>query len=196
MARQRDISIDRDAILRAGFALLEEAGLDGLTMRALAARLSVQAPAIYWHVRDKAELIALMAEDIYARGRAGLASCCSAGEWLLELGRGLAQVLCSHRDSARLLAVAAPARDADEGRAQAMAGALRDYGFSVETALEAQASVLSLTVGWALYRENAAMAAHLQRMFDLEASYANGLKLLVDGLVTLAAQPPANQTVA
>jgi TetR/AcrR family tetracycline transcriptional repressor len=183
MARQRDISIDRDAILRAGFALLEDAGLDGVTMRALAARLSVQAPALYWHVRDKAELLAMMAEDIYARGRAGLVTCSDAHGWLLELGRGLARVLYNHRDSARLLAVAAPAREADEDRAQEMAGALRHYGFSVEAALEAQASVLSLTVGWALYRENAAMAAHLKRMFDLDASYAKGLELLVDGLV-------------
>lgn len=183
MARQRDISIDRDGILRAGFALLEDAGLDGITMRALAARLSVQAPALYWHVRDKAELLSMMAEDIYARGRAGLAACADARTWLLQLGRGLAQVLCGHRDSARLLAVATPAREADEGRAQAMAGALCDYGFSVEAALEAQASVLSLTVGWALYRENAAMADHLKQMFDLDASYANGLEVLVDGLV-------------
>ena len=69
MARLRDISIDRETILRAAFGLLDETGLDGITMRALAARLSVQAPALYWHVKDKAELIAMMAQDLYLRGR-------------------------------------------------------------------------------------------------------------------------------
>lgn len=187
MARQRDISISRDAILAAAFALLEDKGLDGITMRALAARLSVQAPALYWHVRDKADLLALMAEDIHARGRAGLATCADAHGWLLELGKGLARVLSGHRDAARLLAVAAPAREADAERASALADGLRDLGFSVEAALEAQASVLSLTVGWALYRENTAMAAYLDQMFDLDASYATGLELLVGGLVAKAA---------
>lgn len=194
MARLRDTAIDRDSILRAAFALLEEAGLDGMTMRALAKRLSVQAPALYWHVRDKAALMAMMADDIYARGRADLAKCSDARSWLMQLGTGLAQVLSGHRDCARLLAVAAPARAAEDGLAQAMAGPLCALGFSAEAALEAQASVMSLTVGWALYRENAEMAAYLERMFDLDASYATGLDLLVDGLVARHAAKAIDQS--
>lgn len=190
MARLRDISIDRESILRTAFVLLDEAGLDGITMRALAARLSVQAPALYWHVRDKGALLAMMADDIYARGRRDLDACTDARGWLLQLGRGLAQVLVAQRDAARLLAVAGPARQAEDERAgamaAAMAGALRQFGFDLEMALEAQAAVLSLTVGWALYRENAAMADFLARMFDLDASYAKGLEVLVDGLVARA----------
>lgn len=192
MARQRNIVIDRDSMLVAAFSLLDEAGLDGVTMRALAARLSVQAPALYWHVRDKAALLTLMAEDIYARGRANLANCSDARSWLRHLGRDLAEVLIRHRDAARLLAIAAPSREADASLAQAMADPLCNLGFSLESALEAQASVLSLTVGWALYRENAAMAAYLLKMLDLDASFTTGLDLLVDGLVAQSANKAAS----
>lgn len=186
MARQRDISIDRESILRAAFSLLEEAGLDGITMRALAARLSVQAPALYWHVRDKADLTAMMATHLYARARLGLADCADPASWLVQLGTGLAQIIGEHRDAARLLAIASPLTRPDEENARVLAGSLCAFGFSVTDALEAQAAVLSLTLGWALYHENKAMAQYLSQMFDLDASYAKGLRLLVDGLVAEA----------
>lgn len=187
MARQRDISIDRDSILRAAFALLEDAGLDGLTMRALASRLSVQAPALYWHVKDKAELTGMMAQDIYQRGKTGLSDCSDGRSWLLQLGKGLAQVLAGHRDGARLLAVANPLSPPGEDSARDMAQPLCDHGFSVADALAAQAAVFSLTLGWAIYHENTPMAQFLSQMFDLDGSYAKGLRLLVDGLVREAA---------
>jgi TetR/AcrR family tetracycline transcriptional repressor len=186
MSRHRDISIDRDSIVRAAFALLDEVGLDGITMRALAARLSVQAPALYWHVRDKADLIVMMALDLYARGRESIEQCHDARAALELHGTGLAHVLARHRDAARLLAIASPLARPDKAMAQSLAAPLVAFGFSVTEALEAQAAVLSLTLGWAIYHENKAMADYLSEMFNLDASYAKGLRLLVDGLVAEA----------
>ena len=45
--------LNRETIARAGLALLDQKGSDGLTMRALAASLGVQAPALYWHVKNR-----------------------------------------------------------------------------------------------------------------------------------------------
>ncbi|MEH3107584.1 MAG: TetR family transcriptional regulator [Sphingomonas fennica] len=70
--RRRGAGIDRRRIVEAGFALLETGGLDGLTMRDLAARIGVQAPALYWHVAGKADLLALMAGRLYADARGGV----------------------------------------------------------------------------------------------------------------------------
>ncbi|WP_371432167.1 TetR family transcriptional regulator [Novosphingobium sp.] len=186
MARHRDIALDRSGIVAAAFALLDEAGLDGVTMRALAARLSVQAPALYWHVRDKAALGGLMAEALYAEARAGLHDGLDTRAWLLALGRGLCRSLARHRDAARLLASARPLAQASDETAAGMAAPLVQRGFSREQALEAQAAVLSLSLGWSIYRENAAMHAFLTGMFDLEESFEHGLRVLVDGLVAEA----------
>src|SRR4029077_7330353 len=41
-----------------------EEGLEGLSMRALADRLEVKAASLYWHVRDRRELLELLAESI------------------------------------------------------------------------------------------------------------------------------------
>lgn len=49
--------LSRDAVLGEAMALLDEAGLDGLTMRALAERLDVAPMALYRHVSNKDDLL-------------------------------------------------------------------------------------------------------------------------------------------
>ena len=63
--------LSKAGIVQAALGVLDEAGFDGLTVRAVAGRLGVQAPALYWHVRDKQELIDEMATDGLAAGRRG-----------------------------------------------------------------------------------------------------------------------------
>src|SRR5437879_13799155 len=54
----------REHIVGAALDLLDEAGLEGLTMRALAERMGVRAASLYWHIRDKEQLLGLLAEAI------------------------------------------------------------------------------------------------------------------------------------
>ena len=51
------------AIVATARTILENHGREGLTMRALAARLGMQAPSLYKHVADKDELEALLIAD-------------------------------------------------------------------------------------------------------------------------------------
>lgn len=60
----RRAPLDRAAVVDAGIALADEAGVDALTMRRLAERLGFKAMALYNHVSGKDELLALMADAI------------------------------------------------------------------------------------------------------------------------------------
>ena len=51
------------AIVEAGRDLLEEHGLDAVTMAAVAARVGVKAPSLYKHVRDRGALVGLIVAD-------------------------------------------------------------------------------------------------------------------------------------
>ena len=57
--------LTKAGIVQAALGLLDDAGMDGLTVRALASRLGVQAPALYWHVRNKQALLDEMATQIW-----------------------------------------------------------------------------------------------------------------------------------
>ena len=51
-------------MLDAALQILESEGVDGLTIRGLAAKLGVAATAIYWHVGDKQALLDGVAERV------------------------------------------------------------------------------------------------------------------------------------
>ncbi len=104
---QRQKKLDRAQVVRAALALLDEVGLDDLTMRRLADRLGIKAASLYRHVRDKDELLALLADEI--SGEVPMVE--SRGSWkdqLVEMGRNTRRGLLAHRDGARLLASTAP----------------------------------------------------------------------------------------
>ena len=48
-------------MVSAAITLMDEAGLDSITMRSLAERLQVTPGSLYRHVRDKDELLVLLA---------------------------------------------------------------------------------------------------------------------------------------
>ncbi|MGX7760233.1 TetR/AcrR family transcriptional regulator C-terminal domain-containing protein [Streptomyces angustmyceticus] len=52
-------------IVEAAVALLDEEGIEGLTMRRLADRLAVVAPSLYWHVDTKDDVIELAVDAIF-----------------------------------------------------------------------------------------------------------------------------------
>jgi AcrR family transcriptional regulator len=53
----------RKAIIAAGRALLEEGGLDAVSMVTVARRVGIKPPSLYKHVRNRSELLAAMATD-------------------------------------------------------------------------------------------------------------------------------------
>lgn len=59
--------LTRAVIIETAFEVLDEVGIDGLTVRALASRLGVKAPALYWHLDSKQALLDAMGTEIAAR---------------------------------------------------------------------------------------------------------------------------------
>lgn len=64
--------VARDAILTTALTLLDEGGGQGLTMRALAARLGVTPMSLYRHVGDQAGLLRALSDRVYAEVLEGL----------------------------------------------------------------------------------------------------------------------------
>jgi TetR/AcrR family tetracycline transcriptional repressor len=105
------MAVTRDEVVAVAITLLNETGLDGLTLRRLADRLGIRAPTLYWHVRDKRELLDLMADAIMREATAGRlepAPDQSWWDWLAGLARGVRAALLAHRDSALVVSANTP----------------------------------------------------------------------------------------
>jgi TetR/AcrR family transcriptional regulator, tetracycline repressor protein len=128
--------LTRDDVVRAAINVLDEVGLDGLTMRRLADRLGLRSASLYWHVRDKDELLSLIADAICAE----IEPPSSDQPWIAQL-EAMAweyrRVLLTHRDAALVLANTLPNGPNRLRLAERMLALLVQAGFSPSVAANA-----------------------------------------------------------
>ncbi|WKB36133.1 TetR family transcriptional regulator [Terrilactibacillus sp. S3-3] len=101
------MALKKDDIIQEALTLLDENGLEGVTLRKLASRLNVQAPALYWHFKNKAALINDMAEAILQEEFAELPPRSDYEpwqEWLKEVLNRLRKAMLARRDGGRIVA--------------------------------------------------------------------------------------------
>ncbi|MGI8553693.1 MAG: TetR/AcrR family transcriptional regulator C-terminal domain-containing protein [Dehalococcoidia bacterium] len=152
--------VNREQLLREAMALVEDGGFDGLTMRRLAARLGVQAPSLYNHLRDKAELLALLADAISGEVRE-IDPERPWREQLEAVARDYRRVLLAHRDGARVLAATPPL---GPHRLQAIEQVLALFcraGFAAADAVDAAFVFNSYVVGFVLDETQAQLGGDL-----------------------------------
>ena len=99
---ERQQGLTRDRLVGAALALIAQEGLDGLSMRALADRLEVKAASLYWHVRDRRELLELLAESILE----GVRPARGGSDWrtaVFDAGAALGERVAAQKDANRIL---------------------------------------------------------------------------------------------
>lgn len=127
------MQLHREGVVEGALALLDADGLDGLTMRKLAARLGVQAGAIYWHFENKQALLEAMADRLVE----GVGAPLPNGTWdqqLATIAQRLRQALLSHRDGARVMAGTYVAEPNTRLATKVTINILRSAGFRPEQA--------------------------------------------------------------
>jgi TetR/AcrR family tetracycline transcriptional repressor len=95
------MGLSKQDIARAGLKLLNEVGLNGLTLRLIADELGVKAPALYWHMKNKQELLDEMATQMYRDSVRGM----PADDWptmLADGARALRRMMLNYRDGAKV----------------------------------------------------------------------------------------------
>lgn len=209
------MALDRQLILEQAFCVLNEAGLDGLTLRRLAARLNVKAPAIYWHFKDKRDLLDEMATQVfreaYQKG-ASLDSLQPWQKWATALFQGLRQTLLGYREGAKMFS-GTYLTDAElyapmETNLRRMTGA----GFTLHQAVIGLGALYSYTIGFVIEEQATqlepgepnpqydlaarerrvnkelyplAAAAGAEMFTQHEARFAEGLDVIVMGLAAV-----------
>ena len=94
--------LDRDRVVRVALELLDEVGLEGLSMRRLADRLGIKAASVYWHVRDKEELLDLVFDRVIGEIEVPEPEPSRWRGQVAEVARDIRRVTNRHRDIARV----------------------------------------------------------------------------------------------
>jgi TetR/AcrR family tetracycline transcriptional repressor len=160
------MSLQKKTIIKAGLALLDKEGLDGLTLRKLAASMNVVASAIYWHIDNRRLLIDEMAEAILQEEFADLKP--PEGDyvwqdWLIETMQRLRGAMLAHPDGARVVA-GAHIYPAVTLAAIAETGliTLTSAGISLDKAHVIMLTCLSFTFGHSIEEQNSPGAKELE----------------------------------
>jgi len=201
--------LQRESIVQTALALMNQIGLEALTLRRLADELQVQAPALYWHFKNKQELLNEMAEFMLNSAISSfvIPEDIEWSVWLTAMPHGLRKTLMSYRDGARLLASAEVpgtsmvSMDMTLGilvRAgfdyrQALVGTLTITNYVMGFVFEEQSSTLSQEEGVEglrklIERHNltylAAAFTEIKIPFDNNSEFEESITLIVDSLKT------------
>lgn len=93
---RREEALNRQAIVDAAVELLDSEGEDGLTFRALAAKLSTGAGAIYWHVANKDELLVAATDTIVSAAIAASARASTPRQTIRTIAIGVFDAIDAH----------------------------------------------------------------------------------------------------
>ncbi len=150
----KGLTIER--IVDAAFEVLDEVGIDGLTTRAVADRLGVRPPALYWHLKDKRQLVDEMGTRVWrdiAAAAPGPDDAAAPLRWQ-DAFRGYARAtrrgLLAHRDGARLFSGTFLTDTALIERQEPGLAWLATQGFGPEATTDAFTLVTSFAVGYAI----------------------------------------------
>jgi AcrR family transcriptional regulator len=202
--------LNRERILLAAVAIADERGVGAVTMRAVAARLGVEAMSLYNHVANKDDILDGMV-DLVIR-QVDLPA--DAGDWREAMRRRAVsahQVFGRHPWAPQLVDSRQSSGPARLRYLDWVLGTLMGAGFSVEGAARAFSLLDSYIYGFAIQLSNASadedvspeemaeailasipveeyphlhrMASHaMQAGYDAEADFDFGLAIVLDGL--------------
>ncbi|MFC4306662.1 TetR/AcrR family transcriptional regulator [Cohnella boryungensis] len=137
---------NRDDVVREALAMLDEAGIEAVTLRGVAKRMGLHLNSVSFQVESKARLFELMAEVIL--GELSLNDLPeNARERIAEVTRRLRRAMLSHRDGGRVVSGTHTADVNALHFAEVMISAFLELGVSDVVAARASVALHCLIIG-------------------------------------------------
>jgi TetR/AcrR family transcriptional regulator, tetracycline repressor protein len=147
------MKVNRDMVTRAGLKLLNEVGLEQLTLRLLGRELNIQAATVYWHFKSKEALIDEMATIVLAEGARHLVPVKEPEDWRVwaaSFGTGLRETLLAYRDGARMVAGTRLTNTEYMKTAERIAARLVESGFKVRQVVVLLSTIYNYTLSFVM----------------------------------------------
>ncbi|MFC6086363.1 TetR family transcriptional regulator [Sphaerisporangium aureirubrum] len=141
--------LTRDTVIDQAMALADEEGVDAVTIRRLAARLGVTPMALYWHFKNKDELMAALAEHVLGGVTAGVSPDDPWRDRLRVLVEAVVHAMREHRSLPDILTAVVDKHSVDSfNRAtEAALDVLTTAGFTISESFYISSYLLNGTIG-------------------------------------------------
>lgn len=147
------MKVNREILTRGALKLLNEVGLEELTLRRLGGALKVQAAAMYWHFKSKEELLDEMATMVLAQAAPHLLPVPEEADWkpwVAAFGGGLRETLLRYRDGARMVAGTKLTNTEYMKTAELVGARLIKSGFTVRQTVVLLSTVYNYTLSFVM----------------------------------------------
>ena len=199
-------AIARENIVEAAFRILDEDGLEGITLRKVACSLGIRAPSLYWHFKSKQALIDAMADAMIGDVARVIPDGQPWRQTLLQIGREFRLAFKARRDGARVYAGTFLATENVLRVGEASIAALMGAGAPARFAATAAMDLVYYTMGFVIEEQSwpgdgsmealgEAFMALAEARFphcwqardvwsevDFDARFEQGLGLMLDGI--------------
>jgi AcrR family transcriptional regulator len=149
-SKRRREPITREAIVEAAIKVLDEHGLDGLSMRRVGEELDTGAASLYWHVGSKDGLLDLIFDRVIADQEVPEPEPARWREQLKEVAVTMRRTILSHRDVVRISIGRIPLGPGALRWADRVLGILRAGGLSDEDAVLGQQLLIAVVNGFTI----------------------------------------------
>jgi AcrR family transcriptional regulator len=95
-SERREDALSRERIVDAAVELLDDEGEDRLTFRSLATRLATGPGAIYWHIKNKDELLVAASDVVVARALAAIRAHATPRKAIRSIALGVFETIDAH----------------------------------------------------------------------------------------------------
>ena len=148
------MTLQRSQIVATALQLLNQDGLDGVTVRKVATLLNVHVGGLYWHVKNKRDLLDEMANTILSEEFATVQlpeEGQAWADWLVEIAQRLRKAMLAYREGGRVVAGAHLHRAVTLAQLfLGIADALRAAGFQADEARWLSGTVVNYTFGFVI----------------------------------------------
>ncbi|WP_110513898.1 TetR/AcrR family transcriptional regulator C-terminal domain-containing protein [Herpetosiphon llansteffanensis] len=202
--------ISKSQIVAIALEMLNQDGLEGVTLRRLATQLNVKAASLYHHIPSKEHLLDAMAGQILAQGFAGWDFTNDQrdwAEWLNLLAQQLRRSLLAYREGARVVAGAHPNAAATLMLLWDLTvRVLVNAGFALNQTIDITLTLINFTFGWVIEEQTSpptaqnphapvselSALAHHSSLFaqafsewltrDTDSHFSAGVRMIINGV--------------
>ncbi|MBN8830430.1 MAG: TetR family transcriptional regulator [Sphingomonadales bacterium] len=176
-----DADLTREGIIDAAIRILNEEGLDALSLARIANALNVKTPALYWYFKSKAELYTYVADALFRGVLKGIDPSLTGRDLLWTFGLASRANQRTTRDAAKLISIAGVSEEIRTELVPALLDRIAKEMTPIQ-ARKALTAIQALTLGWSVFEANPATSEVMRRSNDDgDAAYREALSHLVYG---------------